>query len=62
VLVGRGACVQGVSAYFAQGLGIAVRSASAYLDAPTCRLQFDNAKISPLELYGLAIGLAIEDE
>ncbi len=62
VLVGRGACVRGVSEYFAQGLGISVRSASAYLGTPDCRLQFDSGKSLPLEMFGLAIGLAIEDE
>ncbi len=62
VLVGRGACVRGVSEYFAQGLGIEVRSASDYLEATDCRINFSSGKNLPLEMFGLAIGLAIEDE
>ncbi len=62
VLVGCGACVRGVSEFLAQGLGIEARLASAYLNTPGCRLQFRSANNLPLEMIGLAVGLAIEDE
>jgi len=59
VLVGGAAALRNLPEYLAVMLGIGVRRASSYLNAPDCRLCYGTDGRHPLEAFAAAVGLAI---
>lgn len=59
VLLGGGSRLQNLPEFLGRALGINVQRASAYLNTGGCKLRDPTRLAAPLELYGLAIGLAI---
>ncbi|MFQ5462347.1 MAG: pilus assembly protein PilM [Phycisphaerae bacterium] len=61
MVVGGGAALRHLPDFLSDELGIPVRPASTYLGGPDCRLGFPHSAASSLEVYALAIGLAMEE-
>ncbi len=61
ILVGGAAALKNLPELLADALGIPVRMASSYLASDTCRLRHASSKQNPLEVFGLAVGLAVGD-
>jgi Tfp pilus assembly PilM family ATPase len=59
VLVGGGAALRSLPEFLSEALGISVRPASSYVDGEMCRLRYASGKQNPLEVFGLAVGLAL---
>lgn len=59
VLVGGGAALGNLPEFLTEALGIPVRRASSYLDGDSCRLRYASGKQNPLEVFALAVGLAV---
>ena len=62
MLVGGGALLRNLDAYLSSELGITVAMASRYLNEPTCRLTWPDARIGSVEEMATATGLAVPEE
>ncbi len=61
VLVGGGSAMRNVREFLGAALGISVRRASDYLVEPECRLNYGTDGRNPLEVFAVAVGLAINE-
>jgi len=61
MVVGGGAALRNLPGFLSDELGIPVRPAATYLGRPDCRLVFPQGPANALEVYALAIGLAMEE-